>query len=339
VASAEGAFGVVVGSVALDTIETPFGTAQETLGGAAVYSSCAASILCRGVGVVGVVGGDFPPEHLDMLAARGVDLQGVQRVAGGQSFRWAGRYVGDMSTAETLDTRLGVFGDFDPQLPSAYAGAEVLFLANIQPSLQLSVLRQATGRRLVLCDTMNFWIEGARDELLEVLRQVDLVLLNDTEVRQLTGLQNLAAAAEQVLQWGPRYVVVKRGEHGASLTSRVSTGQASRLPSVSAGTAKLRDRPGEGLGLSHCFVPAYPTKAVKDPTGAGDTFAGGIVGYLCRTGDWTEGALRRALICGAALASIAVEGLGVEALCRADLSAVRARCSELAAMSVTPFQL
>jgi len=344
--------GVIVGSIALDSIETPFGSAEETLGGAAVYASLAASLLCpatndcrlptadcggAGIGIVGVVGGDFPQEHLDLLAARGVNLEGVQRVSEGESFHWSGRYVGDMGGAETLETRLGVFGDFAPQLPLAYRGADVLFLANIQPSLQLSVLEQTVGgnngsQPFVLCDTMNFWIEGAREELLEVLRRVDLVLLNDAEVRQLTGLHGIAAGVERMLEWGPQHVVVKRGEHGVSLTSGIRR-QAS---GVRDGRETAREREG---GLTHCFVPAYPTQAVRDPTGAGDTFAGGVMGYLCRVGKINETALRRAMICGTALASIAVESLGVGALAKATLDDVRARAAALTGMSVEPLEL
>ncbi len=304
------AFGVVVGSVALDTIQTPFGSAEGVLGGAAVYSSWAATILCPSVGVVGVVGDDFPQEHLDLLAAQGVDLRGVRRIAGTDSFRWSGRYEGDMSAAHTLETHLGVFADFDPQLPTPYALADIVFLANIQPSLQASVLKQATGRRFAMCDTMNFWIEGARDELLEVLAQVDLALLNDAEVRQLTGVRNLAAAAQEVLTLGPRYVVVKRGEHGASLTFRTG----------------------------HFFVPAYPTTQVRDPTGAGDTFAGGILGYLCRQSDLSEATLRRAVVFGTALASITVEGLGLETLMKARYTDVCTRCSQLVDMVAAGFE-
>lgn len=272
---------LVVGSVALDSIITPFGEVNDALGGSAVYFSVAASVL-TGVRMVGVVGDDYPLNELKALGARGVDLAGVERTAG-ESFRWKGKYSFDLASRETLETRLGVFADFNPKIPVSYRETPYVFLGNIHPELQLAVLDQMTSPRLVACDTMNFWIDGARDALMQVLRRVDLLVVNDEEIRQLSGDWNVHRAARWVLERGPRRVVVKRGEHGALL---VESGRS-------------------------FFCPAYPLEEVFDPTGAGDCFAGGFLGYLARSGDTSSDGLRRAMVFGAAMGSFAVSSFGI----------------------------
>src|SRR5680860_409439 len=239
---------LVVGSVALDTVETPFGRAEDALGGSATFFAAAASFFCP-VQVVGVVGDDFPMESLDFLRKRDVDLTGLEQAAG-ESFRWSGVYSYDLNSRETLDTRLGVFADFKPQIPEDLRNAEWVFLGNIDPVLQLDVLEQIDKPKLVACDTMNFWIESKRDTLLELLGKVDLLLVNDSEARELSGKYNLANAARWIHDHGPRYVIIKKGEHGAILFTPNTT----------------------------FFAPGYPLEEVFDPTGAGDAFAGGLMG-------------------------------------------------------------
>ncbi len=272
---------LVVGSVALDSIITPFGEVNDALGGSAVYFGTAASIL-TGVRVVGVVGDDYPMAELRQLAARGLDLAGVEQ-ATGESFRWKGKYSFDLASRETLETRLGVFADFQPRIPAAFRDTPYVFLGNIHPDLQLAVLDQMSGPRLVACDTMNYWIESARDRLMEVLKRVDLLIINDEEIRELSGDWNIHRAARWVLEQGPRRVIVKRGEHGALL---VETGRT-------------------------FYCPAYPLEEVFDPTGAGDSFAGGFLGYIARTDDTSSEGLRRAMVFGAAMGSFAVARFGV----------------------------
>jgi sugar/nucleoside kinase (ribokinase family) len=249
---------LVVGSVALDSVETPFGKAEDVLGGSGTFFSAAASHLTP-VQLVGVVGSDYPVQQLEPLGARGVDLSGVER-AEGESFRWRGRYRHDLNSAETLETRLGVFSHFRPKIPEQFRRAPYVFLANIDPRLQLDVLRQVERPKLVACDTMNFWIESRRTDLLELLQHVDALLLNDGEARQLTEHSNLVKAARWILARGPRIVIIKKGEHGAFMFTSHSV----------------------------FFAPAYPLEDVFDPTGAGDSFAGGFMGYLARTGQVDE---------------------------------------------------
>jgi sugar/nucleoside kinase (ribokinase family) len=272
---------LVVGSVALDSVETPFGKVEDALGGSAVHFSVAASLVSP-VRVVGVVGDDYPMAELDLLASRGIDWSGVEQ-ARGESFRWRGRYSFDLSSRETLETRLGVFADFRPRLPEAWRSTPFVFLGNIDPELQLDVLGQMRQPRLVACDTMNFWIGGKREKLLEVLAKVDILIINDDEIRQLADDWNVHRAARWVLGKGPRKLVVKRGEHGAMLVE-----------------------PGRTF-----YVPAYPLEEVFDPTGAGDSFAGGFIGYLARAGDTSSDALRRAMVVGSAMGSFAVQKFGV----------------------------
>jgi sugar/nucleoside kinase (ribokinase family) len=273
---------LVVGSVALDTVETPFGRAEDALGGSATFFSAAASLFCP-LQLVGVVGDDYPVDALSFLSDRGVDLTGLERAAG-ESFRWSGTYSYDLNSRETLETRLGVFADFRPKIPAAFRGAEWVFLGNIHPALQLEVLDQVDSPRLVACDTMNFWIEGEREALMELLGRVDMLMLNDAEARQLSGDHNLARAARWIHERGPQYLIIKKGEHGAILFT-----------------------PG-----SVFFAPGYPLEEVFDPTGAGDAFAGGFMGHLAQCGRFDEADLRRAVVYGSVLGSFAVERFSVE---------------------------
>jgi len=289
---------LVVGSVALDSVETPFGKAEDVLGGSATFFSASASHFTP-VQLVGVVGSDYPMAKLEPLGRRGVDLAGLE-CAAGESFRWRGRYRHDLNSAETLETRLGVFSHFSPKIPEQFRRAPFVFLGNIDPRLQLEVLRQVERPRLVACDTMNFWIESRRNELLELLGKVDLITLNDGEARQLTEHSNLVKAARWILARGPRHVVIKKGEHGAFMFTERSV----------------------------FFAPAYPLEDVFDPTGAGDAFAGGFVGYLARTGDLSEASLRRAVVYGSALGSFAVERFSVERLLEITRDDIEGRVRE-----------
>jgi sugar/nucleoside kinase (ribokinase family) len=275
---------LVVGSVALDTIETPFGKAEDALGGSATFFSAAASLFCN-VRLVGVVGDDFPLHELEFLRARNVDLSGLKRRAG-ESFRWSGVYSFDLNERETRETRLGVFADFSPAIPDDFRDAEWIFLGNIDPELQLEVLEQVRRPRLVACDTMNYWIAGKRAALLRLLERVDLLMVNDSEARELSGDYNLLRAARWIQERGPEMVVVKKGEHGAILFTRDII----------------------------FFAPGFPLEEVFDPTGAGDAFAGGFLGYLARSQSTDHHHLRRAMVYGSTLGSYAVERFGVERL-------------------------
>ena len=291
---------LIVGSMALDSVKTPFGAVDRVVGGAAVYAATAASLLAP-PRVVGVVGGDFPQEALDLLAARGCDLQGVERIPDGKSFYWSGVYDYDLADRETLDTQLNVFADFNPTLPQAYRDSRYCFLANIQPQVQRAVLDQVNQSCFVMCDTMNLWIETEREALLEVLARVDLALLNDSEARQIADTPNLQLAADRVLELGPRYLVIKKGEYGATLVSRDD----------------------------QFSIPSYPLPNVVDPTGAGDSFAGGMIGYLARRDECTAMQLRRSVVFGTAIASATVEDFGLEGLKRFGLAELRERYDAL----------
>ena len=285
---------LVVGSVALDSVETPFGRADDVLGGSGTFFSSSASHFAP-VQLVGVVGDDYPIEKLAPLAARGVDLAGLEQTTG-SSFRWRGRYRHDLNSAETLETHLGVFSNFRPKIPEQFRDAPFVFLANIDPRLQLQVLEQVNKPRLVACDTMNFWIESRRPELVELLGHVDLITLNDGEARQLTEQTNLIKAARWIMDRGPKFVLIKKGEHGAFMFTRESI----------------------------FFAPAYPLEDVFDPTGAGDSFAGGFIGYLASTGDLSERSMRRAVVVGSAMGSFAVEKFSnarLMEITRADIDA------------------
>jgi sugar/nucleoside kinase (ribokinase family) len=286
---------LVVGSVALDSIFTPFGETADALGGSAVYFSVAGSLL-HPVQVVGVVGGDYPVHELDGLAARGIDWSGVER-AEGESFRWKGKYSYDLQSRETLETRLGVFAQFQPKIPDAFRAAEYVFLGNIDPELQIGVLEQVRRPKLVVCDTMNYWIQGKREALLDLLARVDLLMVNDSEARELSGDWNIHRAGRWILGRGPSRVVIKQGEYGALLIEPKRT----------------------------FYVPAYPLESVFDPTGAGDAFAGGFMAYLARTGSLAEDNIRRAMVYGAAMGSYAVEQFGIRAFERITLTDVESR--------------
>ena len=293
----------VVGSIAYDAVKTPFGERERMLGGAATHFALAASFFDV-VRVVGPVGDDFGDDDLAVLALRDTDVGDVERVAGGRTFFWRGEYGWDFNSRTTLDTQLNVFERFQPKLSAASRASETLFLANIQPQLQAQVLDEAAGARFVALDSMDLWIDIARDALVGVVERVDCVLLNDAELRQLTGKPSLVAAAREVLAWGPSVVVAKRGEYGAALV-----------------TAE-----------QFFALPAFPLETVVDPTGAGDTFAGGFVGYLAQNG--VDGsALRRAMAYGTALASYNVEAFGTDRVAPLTLPEIEARVDELERMT------
>ena len=288
---------LVVGSVALDSIFTPFGETADALGGSAIYFSVAGSLL-HPVQVVGVVGSDYPVAELERLAARGIDWSGVER-AEGESFRWKGKYSYDLQSRETLETRLGVFAQFQPKIPPAFRAAQYVFLGNIDPELQLGVLEQVQRPKLVACDTMNYWIQGKKSALLELLERVDILMVNDSEARELSGDWNIHRAGRWILDHGPSRVVIKQGEHGALLIEKTRT----------------------------FYVPAFPLETVFDPTGAGDAFAGGFMAYLARTGSSDEGSIRRAMVYGSAMGSYAVEQFGIRGFEQITLPDVEARVS------------
>jgi sugar/nucleoside kinase (ribokinase family) len=294
---------VVVGSVALDSVKTPFGKVAEALGGSATYFSYAASFFAP-VRVVGAVGGDFPREHLELLRARGVDVSALEVLPDQKTFRWTGEYGFDLNEAKTLDVQLNAFATFKPKLGPVHRKARFLFLANIDPVLQLDVLSQMDQPALVALDTMNFWIDGKREDLLKVLARVDVLLINDAEARMLAREPNLIKAARVIAGMGPRTVVIKRGEYGALL---VSNGQ-------------------------YFFAPAYPLESVFDPTGAGDTFAGGFMGYLAEHDATDPTALRRAMVRGAAMASFTVEDFSLERLKRLEAGEIEERVRHFADM-------
>ena len=303
----------VVGSIAYDTVKTPFGERERMLGGAAVHFALAASFFDE-VRVVGPVGEDFGEEQLAVMRSRGVDVSDVEAVAGGKTFFWQGEYGWDLNSRETLDTQLGVFEGFQPKLSERSRSSDVLFLANIQPDLQRDVRAQLPDARFVALDSMNLWIDIARDSLVAAIENVDCVILNDAELRQLTGRPNLVTAAREILTWGaesstrgPRVVVAKQGEYGAALVTR------------------------EGFFA----LPAYPLESVIDPTGAGDTFAGGLVGYIAAhpDDDLSDALLRRAMAHATVLASFNVEEFGTERVQRLTGGEIVARISELHAMT------
>ena len=297
---------LVVGSVALDSIYTPFGETADALGGSAVYFSVAGSLL-NPVKVVGVIGQDYPVKELEQLAARGIDWSGVER-ATGESFRWKGKYSYDLQSRETLETRLGVFATFDPKLPESHRDAEYVFLGNIDPELQLGVLSQMRAPRLIACDTMNYWIQGKRPQLMELLARVDILMVNDTEARELSGDWNIHRAARWILARGPKRVVIKQGEHGALLMEPDRT----------------------------FYVPAFPLEEVFDPTGAGDAFAGGFMGYLARSRQTSPDSMRRAMVYGSTMGSFAVAGFGVKGFDAIDLGDVLARVQMFADFTHVP---
>jgi len=278
---------IVVGSMAFDAIETPFGKSDKIIGGAATYIAWSASNFTRPIKQISVVGGDFPREELKMLEARGVMMDGLQIKENEKSFFWSGRYHLDMNTRDTLETQLNVLGSFRPVVPDSYQDCEFLMLGNLLPSVQLSVINQLKNKpKLVVLDTMNFWMDTAMPDLEKVLKKIDVLLVNDAEARQLSGQYSLVSAAKAIMEMGPKYLIIKKGEHGALLFYDDQV----------------------------FFAPALPLEVVFDPTGAGDTFAGGFIGHLARTKDISFESMKSAIIVGSAMASFCVEKFGVARL-------------------------
>jgi len=282
--------------VALDSIKTPFGKRKDILGGSATFFSIAASFFDK-VNIVAAVGEDFPEKYLAVLKGRGIGLGGLEIKKGAKTFRWSGEYNYDLNTAHTIATHLNVFKDFDPKVPTSLRKPKVLFLANIDPDLQLSVLKQVSRPKIVACDSMNYWIETKRKSLMRLLKEIDIFLLNDGEARLLTGETNLLKAAQKVLSYGPKAVIVKKGEHGVMYFSRTS----------------------------HFISPAYLLETVRDPTGAGDTFAGGMIGYLSTVKDISNPAICRGIVYGSILASFTVEDFSIDRLAKISMSDIRRR--------------
>lgn len=277
---------VIVGTVAFDAIETPFGKTDKILGGAATFIGLAASQFHVNGAIVSVVGGDFPQEDIDMLASKGLNIEGLEVVEDGKTFFWSGKYHNDMNSRDTLVTELNVLENFNPIVPDNYKDSEVVMLGNLHPLVQLGVIEQMTEPKLVVLDTMNFWMDCALPELMQVIAKVDVITINDEEARQLTGEYSLVNAAKKIHTMGPKYVVIKKGEHGALLFHEDEM----------------------------FYAPALPLADVFDPTGAGDTFAGGFTGYLAKTGDYSFENMKTAIINGSALASFCVEKFGTERL-------------------------
>jgi sugar/nucleoside kinase (ribokinase family) len=277
---------LVVGSLALDTIETPFGKAERTLGGSATFVSVAASYFLQPVRLVGVVGGDFPKEDIEFLKDRGVDLEGLQVIDDGKTFHWHGKYHYDLNSRDTIVTELNVFADFDPVIPESFQRSEYLCLGNINPELQKKVLNQMTGPKLIIADTMNFWIEGKHEALIDVLKHIHVLIINDSEARELSREANLIKSARRIQQMGPQIVIIKKGEHGALLFYENEMFSA----------------------------PAYPLESIYDPTGAGDSFAGGFIGYLAKTDDISYENMKRAVVYGSTIASFAVEKFSLDGI-------------------------
>lgn len=294
---------LVTGSIGIDTVTTPHGQAEEVLGGSSVYFSFSATQFCP-VCFVGAVGEDFPPAFRDMLASRDIDLAGLEVRKGSKTFRWQGKYVGDMSQAETVAIELNVLAEAAPKVPEAFIHSDVVFLANTHPTLQREMLAQVASPRLTVCDTINHWIDNERPSLVKTLEAVNGVIINDAEARMLTGSSNLVTAGKDILKFGPSFVVIKKGEHGALLVTE------------DGATA----------------VPAYPTENVKDPTGAGDSFAGGMLGYLAAEGKFDTATLRRALLRGTVTASFAIEDFSLRRVMDVTREEIDARVAELIEM-------
>ncbi len=274
---------LIVGTVAFDAIETPFGKTEKILGGAATYIGLAASQFDVESGIVSVVGGDFPEGYLEMLNSKNIDTSGIEIVKNGKTFFWSGKYHNDLNTRDTLTTELNVLADFKPVVPNKFQNPDFLMLGNLHPSVQMSVIKQISKRpKLVVLDTMNFWMDNTWDELIEVIKKIDVITINDEEARQLSGEYSLVRAAHKIHKMGPKYVIIKKGEHGALLFNKENV----------------------------FFAPALPLEDVFDPTGAGDTFAGGFIGYLASTHDISFENMKRAVIYGSNLASFSVEKFG-----------------------------
>ena len=300
---------LIVGTVAFDAIETPFGKTDKILGGAATYIGLSAAQFDLESAIVSVVGEDFPQEYLDLLKNRGIDLKGTEIVKGGKTFFWSGKYHNDLNSRDTLDTQLNVLADFQPVVPENFKAPDVVMLGNLHPLVQLSVLEQIERPKLVVLDTMNFWMDNTWDDLMKVISKVDALTINDEEARQLTDEYSLVKAARKIAEMGPKYVVIKKGEHGALLFHNEQI----------------------------FFAPALPLEEVFDPTGAGDTFAGGFTGYLAHTGDISFKNMKNAVIYGSNLASFCVEKFGTERMQDLTKEDVHQRLEEFKAL--TQFQI
>lgn len=297
---------LIVGTVAFDAIETPFGKTDKILGGAATYIGLSASFFNVDAAIVSVVGEDFPQEHLDLLSERNINIEGIEVVKGGKTFFWSGKYHNDMNSRDTLATELNVLADFNPVVPQAYQDASVVMLGNLHPIVQSSVLNQMTNQpKLVVLDTMNFWMDCALPELVEVINRVDVITINDEEARQLSGEYSLVKAAAKIQTMGPKYVVIKKGEHGALIFHNKDV----------------------------FFAPALPLEEVFDPTGAGDTFAGGFSGYLSQSEDFSFENMKNAIIHGSNLASFCVEKFGTERMVNLNKEDVYARLQQFKALT------
>jgi len=293
---------LVIGTVAFDKVETPFGKTEKMLGGAGTYIALAASHLTDDIKVVSVVGGDFPQQHLDLLVGHSIDIEGVRIIPEGKTFFWSGRYHENMNNRDTLSTELNVLADFQPILPSAYKRCKYLMLGNLTPSIQKSVIRQMEVRPELICmDTMNFWMDTAMEDLLDVLKHIDVLTINDEEARQLSGEYSVVLAARKILTMGPRFLIVKKGEHGAMLFHENKI----------------------------FYAPAVPLAVVVDPTGAGDTFAGGFMGYIAKSGKTDFPTLKKALLYGSALASFTVEKFGTDRLTEISENDINERLKQL----------
>lgn len=300
---------LIVGTVAFDAIETPFGKTDKILGGAATYIGLSASQFNIESAIVSVVGDDFPQEHMDLLTNKGIDIQGIEVVKGGKTFFWSGKYHNDLNTRDTLDTQLNVLADFNPVVPENFKDAEIIMLGNLHPLVQLSVLEQVSNPKLVVLDTMNFWMDNALEDLKKVIAKVDVITINDEEARQLTDEHSLVRAARKIEKMGPKYVVIKKGEHGALLFHKDQI----------------------------FFAPALPLEEVFDPTGAGDTFAGGFTGYLAKSEDVSFENMKNAVIYGSSLASFCVEKFGTERMENLEHSELESRLQEF--QSLTQFDI
>lgn len=300
---------LIVGTVAFDAIETPFGKTDKILGGAATYIALAASNFEVESAVVSVVGDDFPQDYLELLSAKNIDITGTEIVKGGKTFFWSGRYHNDLNTRDTLDTQLNVLADFQPVVPEGFKNPDIVMLGNLHPLVQLSVLEQLERPKLVVLDTMNFWMDNTWDDLMKVINKVDVITINDEEARQLTGEHSLVRAAKKIAEMGPQFVVIKKGEHGALLFHN----------------GKI------------FFAPALPLEEVFDPTGAGDTFAGGFTGYLAHAGDISFESMKNAVIYGSSLASFCVEKFGTERIQNLQKEEINQRLEEF--KSLTQFEI
>ena len=303
---------VIVGTVAFDAIETPFGKTDKILGGAATFIGLAASQFNVKPAIVSVVGDDFPQEYIDLLVSKNIDISALEVVKGGKTFFWSGKYHNDLNSRDTLATELNVLADFEPKVPDAFKDAEVVMLGNLHPSVQMSVIEQMEVKpKLIVLDTMNFWMDNTLDELLQVIKHIDVITINDEEARQLTHEHSLVKAAAKIQEMGPKYVVIKKGEHGALLFHKENV----------------------------FFAPALPLEEVFDPTGAGDTFAGGFSGYLAETSDITFENMKNAVIAGSNLASFCVERFGTERMENLDAKEVRQRMHQFKALTQFDIEL